>query len=71
VGFSVVVCEVATGIVCHEDGHRWLTTHGPRPDPVFGSVAEAEEWCRELWARRPDLECWVRDTDGRQVSVFR
>src|SRR5262249_24434919 len=69
--FTAVGGGRATGIVCHPDGQRWVTTDGPRPDREFASLARAEEWCRELRPRRPDLECWARDEAGRLVSVCR
>jgi hypothetical protein len=55
--FTVVVCKVATGIVCHPDSRRWLTADGPRIDPEFLSRDEAMKWYLELRAIRPDLEC--------------
>jgi hypothetical protein len=69
--FTVVVCERATGIVCHPDGRWWLTTDGPRTDPEFHSLDEAAAWCQELRGRRPDLECWARDETGDQIALFR
>jgi hypothetical protein len=70
-GLTVVVCERATGIVCHPDGRRWLITDGSRTDPEFLSGDEAGNWRRELRAIRPDLEYWVYDEAGRPVEVFR
>jgi hypothetical protein len=69
--FIVIVCERSTGVVCHSDGRRRLTTGGPPQDLAFASLAVAEAWCQELRSRRPDLECWVGDELGQQVSVFR
>ena len=69
--YTVLVCERATGYVCHPDGRWWLTTDGPRRDPEFASLEAAEGWCRALRARRPDLECSIRDSSGQQVAVFR
>jgi streptogramin lyase len=70
-GFMVVVCERATGIVCHPDGRRWLTTDGCRFDPEFLSWDETGNWCRELQTIRADLECWVYDEAGQAMAVFR
>jgi hypothetical protein len=67
--YTVRICELATGIACYPDGRRYLVTDGPRHDPDFGTLAEAEAYSRETIARRPDLECWVIDPAG--VVLFR
>jgi hypothetical protein len=69
--FKVMVCEVATGIVCYPDGRRWAESHGPRPDPTFDTRAEAEGWCVEYASRRPEFECVVITHDERYVATFR
>ncbi len=68
---TVVVCERATGIVCHPDGRWWLATDSPQTLLVFLSLDEAEAWCQELRSRRPDLECSVRNEAGGLVRRFR
>jgi hypothetical protein len=65
--YAVRTCEIATGIVCHPDGRRYLTTHGPRVDPEFPTEAEAAAYSRGVAAVRPDLECWVIDPEGRTL----
>ncbi|MBX9623057.1 MAG: hypothetical protein K2X82_04510 [Gemmataceae bacterium] len=65
--YRVVMCEAATGIVCHPDGRRYLSRDGPRSDPEFTTEAEAAAYAQEVVAGRPDLECWVVDPAGRTL----
>ena len=67
--YRVVTCLLATGHVCHPDGRLYLTTDGPRDDPEFHTLADAQQHCRETVALRADLECWVMDSAG--VALFR
>ena len=69
--FRVVVCERATGIVCHPDGRRYLTMGGARQGLEFDTRAEAERYCQELCAQRHDLEYWMYESEDRPVAVFR
>lgn len=69
--FRMLVCERATGVVCHADGRWYLKTDGARPDLEFDTRAEAEKYCQEFCTRRHDLECWMFEDEDRLVAVFR
>lgn len=67
--YRVLVCERATGYVCHPDGRRYLDAHGTVPESLFDTWPEAEAWCRSVLARRSDLECVVYDSDSLTIRV--
>jgi hypothetical protein len=63
--YSVLLAELATGIVLNLDGKRRLTGSVDDWILVFENLAEAEDFARQQVARTPEIECLVQGEQGR------
>lgn len=63
--FRVLVCEVATGIVCKPDGLRWRSDRNIESEKFlrFATRPEAMDFIHVSCETRPHLECHLYDEE--------
>ena len=68
--FSVTQSEARTGKVLTLDGRRRTIGSGDDWVLIFESFEDAERFVTQRIAERPDVECWVRSSDGKYHERF-